>query len=72
MDDREQCDGARYRSRRLARRRFQRLELAPTGAVHDVPPARAQPLANGVCRFEVLLPAELDALGEQPLCFLLV
>jgi hypothetical protein len=48
------------------------VELAPTRAVHDVPTTGVQPLADRVGPFEVLLPPELDALGEQPLRLLLV
>jgi hypothetical protein len=47
--------------------RLDRLELAPVRAVHDVPPARAQSLADAVGGFEILGPPALDALGEQAL-----
>jgi len=72
MDDGEQGDRALDRWRCCARRRLQRLELAPICAVHDVPPSRTQPFADGVGPLEVLVPPELNALGEQALCFLWV
>jgi hypothetical protein len=70
MHDGEQRHGAR-RGSRLARWRLQRLELAPGGAVNDIPPARAQPPPDGVGRFEILVSPELDALSEQLLRFFL-
>jgi hypothetical protein len=48
-----------------AGRRLQRLELAPLSAVDNLPSACAQPLADGVGGFEVLVSPELEALGEQ-------
>jgi hypothetical protein len=33
--------------------------------VHHFPPARAQPLADGVGGFEILVSPPLDSLGEQ-------
>jgi len=72
VHDCQQSDGARCWSRLVAGRRFQRLELAPGSAVNDVPPTRAKPLADGIGALEVLVPPELNALGEQALCFLWV
>jgi hypothetical protein len=41
------------------------VQLAPFGAVHDIPPARAQSLAEGIGGCEVLVPPALNALSEQ-------
>jgi hypothetical protein len=46
-------------------RGFQCLEVAARGAVEDIPPARAEPLANFVGGLEVMLAPALDALGQQ-------
>jgi hypothetical protein len=60
-----QRDGPR-RHRFVPRRRsFQRLELAPGGAVENVPPARAQLVADRVSRLEFAIAAELDAFSQQ-------
>jgi hypothetical protein len=72
VHDREQGDRAGFRCLGGARGRLERLQLAPFGAVHDVPPARAQSLAEGIGANEVLVPPALDALGEQLVGFLLV
>jgi hypothetical protein len=54
VHDRQQGDGAGDWSWGGARRRLQRLELAPVGAVHDFPPTFAQSLANRIGFCEVL------------------
>ena len=63
VNDSEQCDRAWGRCRSDTGRGLQGLELAPVVAVHDVPAAVAQPLADGVCLGEVLLAPPGSAFG---------
>jgi hypothetical protein len=51
------------------RRRLQRLELAPRGAVEDVPPSGAQLFADRIGRFEVALAPAFNACSEEPFSF---
>ncbi len=72
MDNGEQSDRAGSPRRRRAWLRLERLQAAAIGAVHDVPPAGAQPVANGVGFGEIPVAPPLDPLGEKPLCLFLV
>jgi hypothetical protein len=69
VHDGEQADGARSRPRFAAAWRLDRLQLAAFTAVHDVPPAFTQLLADRVGCREVADLAALDALVEQSLSF---
>jgi hypothetical protein len=69
VDDREDGDGSGGRSRLVARLGLDRLELAAAGAIENVPPAMAKPLANRVGGFEIVLTTALDALVNQTLSF---
>jgi hypothetical protein len=59
-----------WRHRLVGRsRRLQRLELAPCGAVEDVPATGAQLFADRIGRFEVAIAPAFDAVGQELLCF---
>ena len=57
--------GARRCGLILSRRRLQRLELAPRGAVQDVPPTGAQLFTDRIARFEVAIAPALDAFSQK-------
>ena len=65
VDDGEQGYRAWYGRRRRAGRGFDRMQLAARGAVHDVPTAGPEPLADGISGFEVPFPPALHTLGDQ-------
>jgi len=65
MHDGEQRHRPRYGLRRHAGRGFDRLQLAPRGAVDDIPSAGTEPIADGVGGFEVPFPPALRALGNK-------
>jgi len=65
VHDGYQRDSSRRHRLVRRRRRLQRLELAPRGAVQDVPPTGAQLFTDRIARFEVAIAPALDAFSQK-------
>jgi hypothetical protein len=65
VHDGYQRDSSRRHRLVSRRRRRQCLELAPRGAVENVPPTRAQLRADRIGRLEVAIAPALDAFSQK-------